>query len=88
MKTKKLIIEHLYDFLGEDLFNEFEAEYHYYFGIIRRISLDETNILSVPNFIFASAFSWFCSRKGYDFWAQKENEWLEYCKKHKLIKGV
>lgn len=74
-KREKLWIEKLYDFLGPELFDEFEAEFHCDLNSCYRSFRDSSDYDLVKfcererESSITNAFDWGKSAKGFDFWS-------------------
>jgi hypothetical protein len=81
-EKEKLLIE----FLGEDLYLEFMAEFYCSWADANDYVIDmfftRSNRLS---YIFEKAFVWTRTQKGLDFWRAKDTEWQEFLKQKGLI---
>lgn len=74
-----MIIELLYDFLGEKLFSEFEAEFYY----LRYYPDMENLIKEYGRDAISDAFVWNESFKGYNYWDKINNNFNRYLDKVK-----
>jgi len=70
------IEDHLYNFLGEELYNEFWCEFD--------DSNNEFSEYDETHYIIADSFDWRKSAKGDIFWLEKSKDWIEYCKEMDL----
>lgn len=72
-----MTIEELYDFLGEKLFSEFEAEFHY----LNPCPDMENYIKEYEERAIFSAFVWAETFKGHDYWYKIDNNFDKYLDK-------
>ena len=78
---KWTVEDHLYFFLGEELYNEFWSEYR-----LNWISFQ--GLLDLPTVKIEDAFPWRLSQRGGLFWHGKSNHWKIYCEEMGLEQGV
>lgn len=71
------IEDHLYNFLGEELYNEFWSECDF-------PRLNNLSSSVFPSWWINNAFLWRKSKRGHCFWSRYEFKWREYCEEMSL----